>query len=50
MSLTHYEMDKFEDSEDGHYQSVSNEIKNMVDKSKEILKERRIGTLFSHFD
>ncbi|KAK0733442.1 hypothetical protein B0T26DRAFT_736377 [Lasiosphaeria miniovina] len=30
LSLGHFEMNKFEDSEDCHYQSVSYEIKNMV--------------------
>ncbi|KAK0703971.1 P-loop containing nucleoside triphosphate hydrolase protein [Lasiosphaeria miniovina] len=41
LALGHFEMDKFEDSEDSHYQSVSSKIKKMVEESKDILEGRR---------
>jgi len=36
-------MDKFEDSKDSHYQSVSEKISDMVNKSREILEGRGVG-------
>jgi len=45
LTLGHFNISKFEDNEDDHYQSVSSQIRDMVDKSKEILEGRGTGKL-----
>ena len=46
LSLDHFEMNKFADNQDDHYLHVSNQIKDMVDGSRDII-ESRLGGMIS---